>query len=80
MATVTAVQPAGRFGALSCKDNKVDSFIEKPQGDGAWINGGFFVLSPKVLRYIDNDLTIWEQEPMRNLAKDSQMSVYYHKI
>lgn len=79
LATVTAVQPAGRFGALSCNDNRVERFIEKPQGDGAWINGGFFVLSPKVLNYIKGDSTIWEQEPMRDLAKDGEMSVYFHK-
>jgi len=78
LATVTAVQPPGRFGAIEYTDHRVDSFVEKPQGDGGWINGGFFILSPKVLDYIEQDSTIWEREPMHNLAKDRQMSVYFH--
>lgn len=79
LATVTAVKPPGRFGSLVAEKNRVLRFEEKPAGDGAWINGGFFVLSPKVLDYIADDTTIWEQEPMRNLAKENQMSVYLHE-
>jgi glucose-1-phosphate cytidylyltransferase len=79
MATVTAVQPPGRFGAIRYEQNKVTGFMEKPQGDGGWINGGFFVLSPRVAEYIDGDATIWEKEPMENLAKDNELSVYFHK-
>jgi glucose-1-phosphate cytidylyltransferase len=78
LATVTAVQPPGRFGAIKSKGHRVMGFAEKPQGDGGWINGGYFVLSPKVKDYIEGDSTIWEREPMENLAKDSQMSVYFH--
>ncbi len=79
LATVTAVQPPGRFGVLDFEQNRVQGFIEKPQGDGAWINGGFFVLSPKVLDYIENDKTIWEQAPVNNLATSGQLSAYMHK-
>ena len=78
LATVTAMQPPGRFGALEFTGNQLTNFVEKPHGDGGWINGGFFVLSPKVIDYIADDATLWEQEPMRNLAKDGQMSVYFH--
>jgi len=78
LATVTAVQPPGRFGAIDIDGNRVIKFEEKPHGDGAWINGGFFVLSPLVLDYIEGDSTIWEQQPMRTLAAESQMSVYHH--
>lgn len=78
LATVTAVQPAGRFGALNFTDNKVDSFQEKPKGDGSWINGGFFVLSPAVIDYIEGDATIWEQAPMQNLSLNNEMSCYFH--
>ena len=67
-ATLTATLPPGRFGALDLSDDKVNSFMEKPQGDGAMINGGFFVLSPKVLDYITGDKTIWEREPLERLA------------
>jgi glucose-1-phosphate cytidylyltransferase len=77
-ATVTAVQPPGRFGALVVEDNRVTSFREKPAGDG-WINGGFFVLSPKVLEYIEGDQTVWEQEPMERLAHEGQLSTYMHR-
>lgn len=79
LATVTATQPPGRFGALEFTGNQLTNFVEKPHGDGGWINGGFFVLSPKVIDYIADDTTLWEQEPMRNLAKDGQMSVYFHE-
>lgn len=79
LATLTATQPPGRFGALSLEKHKVTGFQEKPQGDGGWINGGFFVLSPKVVDNIESDATIWEREPMERLAKDRQMSAYFHK-
>jgi glucose-1-phosphate cytidylyltransferase len=79
LATVTATQPPGRFGAIEFAGNQVKAFKEKPKGDGSWINGGFFVLSPKVIDYITDDSTIWEQEPMHNLAEDGQMSAYFHK-
>ena len=78
LATVTGVQPPGRFGAIEMDGSRVSGFREKPQGDGGWINGGFFVLSPKVVDYIDGDKTVWEQEPMENLAKDSELSIYLH--
>ena len=72
LATMTAVQPPGRFGALELKGDVVASFTEKPLGDGGWINGGFFVLSPKVFGYIDGDDTIWEREPLERLAAEDQ--------
>jgi len=83
-ATLTAVQPPGRYGAfnLDNKDSKITSFREKPKGDGhetAWINGGFFVLEPEIFDYIENDQTIWEREPMENLAKDNKLAAYKHK-
>lgn len=78
LATVTATQPPGRFGALRYEGNRVTGFQEKPQGDGGWINGGFFVLSPKVGGYIEGDATVWEKEPMESLARDDQLSVYFH--
>lgn len=79
LATLTATQPPGRFGALNIDQHKITSFQEKPHGDGGWINGGFFVLSPKVIDYIDGDDTTWEREPMERLAKDGQMSAYMHE-
>lgn len=79
LATLTAVQPPGRFGALNLDGKRVVNFQEKPQGDGAWINGGFFVLSPKVLDYIDGDATLWEREPMERLARDGQFAAYRHE-
>lgn len=78
LATVTAVQPPGRFGALKLVDSKVVGFQEKPVGDGGWINGGYFVLSPKVGAYIEGDRTVWEREPMERLASEGQMSVWMH--
>jgi glucose-1-phosphate cytidylyltransferase len=78
LATVTATQPPGRFGAIDFDGDIVKAFKEKPKGDGAWINGGFFVLSPKVIDYIPDDSTLWEQEPMHKIAKDEQMSIYFH--
>jgi glucose-1-phosphate cytidylyltransferase len=77
-ATVTASFPPGRFGALVIQQQRVASFQEKPKGDGAMINAGFFVLSPAVLDYIDHDGTLWEQEPMDRLAKDGQLMAYEH--
>ncbi len=79
LATVTAVQPSGRFGALEVDDGRVSGFLEKPRGDGAWINGGFFVLEPGVGRYISGDKTVWEQEPLERLATDGQLVTYYHR-
>jgi glucose-1-phosphate cytidylyltransferase len=78
-ATLTAVQPPGRFGILSLEKDKVVNFREKPHGDGAWINGGYFVLEPAVLDYIDNDASVWEQEPLMRLAQDSMLSAYRHE-
>lgn len=78
LATVTATQPPGRFGSLKYQGHRVTGFQEKPMGDGGWINGGYFVLSPEVGRYIEGDATVWEQEPMQRLAADGQLSVYFH--
>jgi glucose-1-phosphate cytidylyltransferase len=78
LATLTAVQPPGRFGVINHEGNIVKSFQEKPQGDGSWISGGFFVLSPKVIEYIENDEIIWEREPMERLALERQVSAYFH--
>jgi glucose-1-phosphate cytidylyltransferase len=79
LATVTAVQPSGRFGALEVSDGRVSGFLEKPRGDGAWINGGFFVLEPDVGAYIAGDETVWEREPLERLATDGQLVPYYHQ-
>ena len=78
-ATGTAVQPPGRFGALDMSGNKITGFKEKPQGDGGWINGGFFILNPKVVDHIAGDETIWEQSPMNKLAETGQLSAYLHR-
>jgi glucose-1-phosphate cytidylyltransferase len=78
LATMTAVQPPGRFGALRLNMNNIEAFTEKPQGDGGWINGGFFVLSPKVLEKIQSDVTLWEQEPLQSLARDGELQAYFH--
>lgn len=78
--TVTAVQPSGRFGALNLSNtNEVTSFMEKPKGDGAWINGGFFVCQPEVIDYIQEDTTIFEKDPLENIAKDNQMVAFKHE-
>lgn len=77
-ATLTATYPPGRFGALDIQSGQVNSFKEKPKGDGAMINGGFFVLSPKVLKYIDSDSTVWEQYPLNQLAEDGELMAYEH--
>ena len=80
LVTMTSVQPAGRFGALNIDaNNSVASFIEKPTGDGNWINGGFFVCEPGVIDYIDGDKTVFEQEPLEKLAQDGQLVTYKHK-
>ncbi len=79
LATVTAVQPSGRFGALGLnEEGTVESFMEKPAGDGAWINAGFFVLEPGIFDYIEGDTTIWEKSPLEKIAKDGQLSAYRH--
>ena len=79
LATVTAVQPPGRFGALDVRGSRVTHFREKPKGDGAWTNGGFFLLEPGVAGYIDGDDTIWEAGPLRALAHEGQLSSYKHE-
>jgi glucose-1-phosphate cytidylyltransferase len=81
MVTLTAVQPPGRFGAFSLDqgESKVYTFKEKPQGDGAWINGGYFIVEPGAIDYIKNDATVWEKEPMEQLAQEGRLSAYRHK-
>ncbi|MCX7180845.1 MAG: glucose-1-phosphate cytidylyltransferase, partial [Proteobacteria bacterium] len=79
LATLTAVQPPGRFGALDITGTKVVNFLEKPMGDGGRINGGFFVISPKVLDYIEGDTTVWEQQPLERLAREGQLAAYRHE-
>ena len=78
LATLTATQPPGRFGALELSGIDILKIQEKPRGDGSWINGGFFVLSPKVLDYIEGDQTLWEKEPLERLALSGQLSAYLH--
>ena len=80
LATLTAVQPEGRFGVLSIEDNnRISAFQEKPKNGGTWINGGFFVLEPEIFKYIpDDDSTIWEQEPLRDLAAEGELNTYHH--
>lgn len=78
LATMCAVQPGGRWGALEVKGDQVTAFREKPAGDGAWVNGGFFVLSPKVLDYIEDDQTVWERTPLERLAGEGNLSAYHH--
>jgi len=77
-ATITAVRPPARFGALQLDGNRVDGFSEKPLGDNQWINGGFFVLSPRVLGMIDGDSTVWEREPLERLARTRELMAYRH--
>ena len=79
LATVTAVQPPGRFGALNVENYLITTFDEKPQGDRGWISGGFFVLSPRVFDYIEGDATVWEREPMQTLAQEGNLSAFMHE-
>lgn len=78
LATVTATQPPGRFGSLRFDGDKVIGFQEKPEGDGGWINGGFFVCSPKVGDYIESNSTVWERQPLERLAAEGQLGVHFH--
>lgn len=78
-ATLTAAAPPGRFGALDMDGERVSSFLEKPEGDGGMINAGFFVLSPKVLDYLTDDMTVWEHEPLRSLANEGELMAYQHR-
>ncbi|PZD73268.1 Glucose-1-phosphate cytidylyltransferase [Acaryochloris thomasi RCC1774] len=80
LATLTAVQPPGRFGAISLGEEQtiIDNFQEKPEGDGAWINGGYFVLEPQVIDFIADDTTVWEQDPLKKLAQKKQLAAYKH--
>ena len=79
-ATVTAVQPPGRFGVLTLHEgeSRIDAFLEKPEGEGGWVNGGFFVLEPQALDVIDGDATVWEREPLERLAREGEVSAYRH--
>jgi glucose-1-phosphate cytidylyltransferase len=78
LATLTASFPPGRFGALDIVGNQIKQFMEKPKGDGAMINGGFFVLSPRVLDYLENDTTVWEQQPLQRLASEGELMAFEH--
>jgi glucose-1-phosphate cytidylyltransferase len=78
LATVTAVQPPGRYGALNLDGSRVEGFVEKPEGDGGWINGGFFVLSPQCLRYIEDDASSWEGAALASIAADRQLIAFHH--
>tara|TARA_B100001059_G_C17724045_1_gene522401 strand:+ start:240 stop:701 length:462 start_codon:yes stop_codon:yes gene_type:complete len=78
LATLTATLPPGRFGALNIENNQVKKFEEKPKGDGALINGGYFVLSPKVIDRIESDETVWEQGPLKSLSSDGELMSYKH--
>lgn len=78
LVTLTAVLPPGRFGVMTFENTRVTCFQEKPRGDGGWINGGFYVMSPKVIDYIEADRTIWEREPMERIACDDKLSAYKH--
>jgi glucose-1-phosphate cytidylyltransferase len=78
LATLTAVQPQGKFGAVTIQDGKVKTFEEKPKGDSGWVNGGFFVLEPEVVDYIQGDDTMFEREPLQQLTKENQLSAYHH--
>ena len=79
LATMTAVQPPGRFGALEISGTQIDAFVEKPEGDGGWINGGFFVLNPKVLEMVEGDATLWERQPLESLAAQKHLQSFFHK-
>ena len=79
LATVTAIQPAGRFGSIEISGARVSAFEEKPVGDGRWISGGYFVCEPDVLNLIENDTTVWERGPLERLAEIGQLSVWKHE-
>ncbi len=79
LATVTAVRPPARFGAMKFEGDLVKGFVEKPEGEGGFINGGFFVLSPKVISRIPDDLTTWEAAPLSSLAADGELHAYFHE-
>jgi glucose-1-phosphate cytidylyltransferase len=79
LATLTAIQPPGRFGALDLDGDRISHFMEKPIGDGGWVNGGFFVLDPKVLGYISGDDTVWERDPLQQLAREGDLAAYRHE-
>lgn len=79
LATMTATQPPGRFGSIDIEGGAVKHFQEKPQGDGGWINGGFFVLNPKVIDYVDGDGCVWENEPLRQLVAENQLAAFQHR-
>lgn len=79
LATVTAVQPAGRYGALELSGSNVIGFVEKPRGDGGWINGGFFILSPRCIELIQGDECVWESGPLNTLAKKGELEAFFHK-
>ncbi|WP_319581952.1 glucose-1-phosphate cytidylyltransferase [uncultured Pseudodesulfovibrio sp.] len=78
LSAVTAVQPPGRFGRFAISDNQITGFIEKPAGDGDWINGGYFILDPKVLDRVDGDACVWEEGPMTSLANEGQLLPFFH--
>jgi glucose-1-phosphate cytidylyltransferase len=79
LATMTAVQPPGRYGALQIEGDRITSFLEKPQGEGGWVNAGFFVLSPKVIERIEGDPVIWERDPLESLAADGELRAWQHR-
>ena len=79
IATVLAVKPSGRFGAIEIKDETVQKFLEKPEGDGGWINGGFFVLNKKIFKYLTKKNCIWEREPLEKISQQKQLSAYKHE-
>ena len=79
IATLTAIKPPGRFGSVEIRGKRVANFLEKPPGDGGWVNGGFFVLSPRALDYIDGDATLWEREPMETLAREGNLAAFRHE-
>lgn len=79
LVTLTAIQPGSKYGMLSFRENQVIDFAEKPQGDGSWINGGFFIVSPKAIDYIETDQTHWEHAPMRRLVKEGHVTAYQHE-
>jgi glucose-1-phosphate cytidylyltransferase len=79
LATLTATQPPGRFGSINLDGHRINSFQEKPQGDGGWINGGFFVLNPKVIDLIEGDHSVWEREPLERLAAQQSLNAWFHR-